>query len=234
MEQGPDYVDLLRRWETAGGVRRVLGQDPRAVTVALYRCDGGEETDRFVSDDPRVTQFLAGRMSSDEQPPSTTVADRHADDHERRERDRDLQGRARQARPRDRLGRPLPYGEVGVEPVPEEPLPPLATISHARELLAEGRPFSAHEVYEARWKAGPDSERELWQGLAQLCVGITHAERGNRIGALRLIGRARRRLETYAATNGPVYGLDLGHIIEWIRDREREPDNSTWLIDHPL
>jgi hypothetical protein len=234
MEHVPNYVDLLRRWETAGGVWRVLGQDPRAVTVALYRCDGGEEADRFVSDDPRVTQFLAGRMSSDGRPPSTPVADRHPDDHERRERDRDLQGRARQARPRDRLGRPLPYGEVGVEPVPEEPLPPVATISHARELLAEGRPFSAHEVYEARWKAGPDSERELWQGLAQLCVGITHAERGNRIGALRLIGRARRRLETYAATNGPVYGLDLGHIIEWIRDRERELDNSTWLIDHPL
>ena len=82
----------------------------------------------------------------------------------------------------------------------EEPLPPLATVAAARRLLAEGRPFSAHEVYEARWKAGPAEERELWQGLAQLCVAITHAERGNRIGALRLLGRARRRLETYAAT----------------------------------
>ena len=150
------------------------------------------------------------------------------------ERDRDAQGRARQARPRDRLGRPLPYSSVGVEPVSEQPLPPVETISAAHELLAEGRPFSAHEVYEARWKAGPATERELWQGLAQLCVGITHAERGNRIGALRLIQRARRRLETYAATGGPVYDLDLGRVIEWIRDREREPDNSSWLIDHPL
>ena len=65
-------------------------------------------------------------------------------------------------------------------------------------------------------------------------MGITHAERGNQIGALRLIGRARRRLETYAATAGPLYGLDLTNIIEWIRDREREPDNSSWLTDHPL
>ena len=234
MEDGPNYVDLLRRWEDAGGVWKVLGQDHRAVTVALYRCDGGEEADRFVSDDLRVSQFLAGRMSSEERPPSTRVAAGHADDHERRERDRDSQGRARQARPRDRLGRPLPYGDVGVEPVTEEPLPPLETISYAHELLAEGRPFSAHEVFEARWKAGPESERELWQGLAQLCVGITHAERGNRIGALRLIGRARRRLETYAATDGPLYGLDLSHIIEWIRDREGEADNSSWLIDNPL
>ena len=150
------------------------------------------------------------------------------------ERDRDTHGRARQARPRDRLGRPLPYGSVGIEPVPEEPLPALETISAAHELLAEGRPFSAHEVYEARWKAGPATERELWQGLAQLCVGITHAERGNRIGALRLIERARRRLETYAATGRPVYGLDLARVIEWTRDREREPDNSSWLVDHPL
>ena len=185
-----------------------------------------------MSTDPQVAHFLAGRMSSEERPPSTSVAAGHADDQERRERDRDSQGRARQARPRDRLGRPLPYGDVGVEPVPEEPLPPVETISYAHELVAEGRPFSAHEVYEARWKAGPATERELWQGLAQLCVGITHAERGNQIGARRLIGRARRRLETYAATNGPVYGLDLNHIIEWIRNRELEPGNDSWLIDH--
>jgi hypothetical protein len=235
MEDGPNYVDQLRRWETAGGVWRVLGEEHRAVTVALYRCDGGEEADRFVSDDPRVSQFLAGRTSSEERPPSTRVTAAADAEHDQlRDRDRDSQGRARQARPRDRLGRPLPYGDVGVAPVPEEPLPPLETISYAHELLAEGRPFSAHEVYEARWKAGPDSERELWQGLAQLCVGITHAERGNRIGALRLIGRARRRLETYAATDGPLYGLDLSHIIEWIRDRERESDNGSWLINQPL
>jgi uncharacterized protein len=110
----------------------------------------------------------------------------------------------------------------------------METISYAHELLIKGRPFSAHEVYEARWKAGPDLERELWQGLAQLCVGITHAERGNRIGALRLVGRARRRLETYATTGGPAYGLDLDHIIEWIRNRESEPAASSWLSDQPL
>nr|WP_246224112.1 DUF309 domain-containing protein [Pseudarthrobacter psychrotolerans] len=41
-----------------------------------------------------------------------------------------------------------------------------------------GRPFAAHEVLEARWKAGPAEERNLWQGLAQICVGLTHAARG--------------------------------------------------------
>jgi uncharacterized protein len=216
-----DFVDVLRRWEDAGGVWRVLNQDQDSVTVGLYRCDDGEEADRFLATDPRLTQFLAGRTSSSQ-------------DQEHRERDRDPQGRAKQARPRDRLGRPLPYGSVGVEPVSEEPLPPLETISYAHEMLAEGRPFSAHEVYEARWKAGPASERELWQGLAQLCVGITHAERGNRVGALRLIGRARRRLETYAATGGPVYDLDLGEIVKWIQDHERQPESGSWLVNQPL
>jgi uncharacterized protein len=232
--KSPDFVAQLRRWEDAGGVWRVLSRDRDAVTVGLYHCDGGEEADRFVATDPRVAEFLAGRTSSQDQLEATGVSAADADQHELRERDRDSQGRARQARPRDRLGRPLPYDSEGVEPVSEEPLLPMATISYAHELLADGRPFSAHEVFEARWKAGPDSEGELWQGLAQLCVGITHAERGNRIGALRLIGRARRRLETYSATGGPVYGLDLSQIIEWIQDRERESDNGSWLVDQPL
>jgi uncharacterized protein len=232
--KSPDFVAQLRRWEDAGGVWRVLSRDRDAVTVGLYRCDDGEEADRFVATDPRVAEFLAGRTSSQDQLEATGASAADADQHELRERDRDSQGRARQARPRDRLGRPLPYDSEGVEPVSEEPLLPMATISYAHELLADGRPFSAHEVFEARWKAGPDSEGELWQGLAQLCVGITHAERGNRIGALRLIGRARRRLETYSATGGPVYGLDLSQIIEWIQDRERESDNGSWLVDQPL
>jgi hypothetical protein len=156
------------------------------------------------------------------------------DDHAVGDRDRDSYGRARQARPRDSLGRPLPYGSAGVEPVSEEPLPPFETIRAAHELLVGGRPFSAHEVFEARWKAGPTIERDLWQGLAQLCVGITHAERGNRTGALRLIGRAGKRLENYASTGGPSYGLDLGGVVSWIREREREPGGGSWLADHPL
>jgi uncharacterized protein len=152
-----------------------------------------------------------------------------------KDRDRDPQGRARQARPRDELGRPLPYGSVGVEPVSEEPLPPSETINYAHQLMSQGRPFSAHEVYEARWKAGPKAENDLWQGLAQLCVGITHAERGNRIGALRLIGRARGRLERYTQTGQPAYGLQLAKIIGWIRDRELEADDTgSWLDDQPL
>jgi hypothetical protein len=134
-------------------------------------------------------------------------------------RDRDAAGRPRQARPRDALGRPLPYGAAGVDPVPEEALPPAETLEVARSLVGAGRPFAAHEVLEARWKAGPGEERDLWQGLAQLCVGLTHAARGNRVGAVRLIDRGAARLEIYDAAGGPTYGLDLAGVIGCARDR---------------
>jgi hypothetical protein len=128
------------------------------------------------------------------------------------DRDRDIEGRARQARPRDALGRPLPYGAEGVEPVSEEPLPPEETLETARELVGAGRPFSAHEVLEARWKAGPVEERDLWQGLAQVCVAMTHAARGNQVGADRLFDRAAERLTAFAATGRWAYGVDVDAV----------------------
>ena len=145
------------------------------------------------------------------------------------DRDRDEAGRPRQARPRDALGRPLPYGAAGVEPVPEEPLPPVQTVTLARRLVQQGRPFAAHEVLEARWKAGPDQERDLWQGLAQICVGLTHAARGNRIGAARLLERGTARVEQYAAGEGPSYGLDLRAVVACAREhaaRAGDPGRS--------
>ncbi|PHV66869.1 DUF309 domain-containing protein [Williamsia muralis] len=128
-------------------------------------------------------------------------------------RDRDPDGRARQARPRDELGRPLPYGAEGVEPVSEEPLPPAETIALARQLIDAGRPFAAHEVFEVRWKTCPPDERELWQGLAQICVGLTHHLRGNPRGAERLVERGAGRLLRYSLVDATPYGLDLDAII---------------------
>jgi len=133
------------------------------------------------------------------------------------ERDRDPAGRARQAGRRGALGRPLPYGAEGVEPVPEDPLPPDETLRTARELVGAGRPFSAHEVLEARWKAGPEEERDLWQGLAQLCVAATHAARGNQVGADRLFDRAAGRLTAFAATGRGAHGVDLAAVVDGAR-----------------
>lgn len=140
------------------------------------------------------------------------------------DRDRDDVGRPRQSRPRDALGRPLPYGSDGVPPVPEEPLPPRETLAQARRLLDEGRPFAAHEVLEARWKDGPDAERDLWQGLAQLCVATTHALRGNTVGASRLLERGTSRVQAYAARGGPSYGTDL-HA--WVAEAQAAVASAT-------
>jgi predicted metal-dependent hydrolase len=111
----------------------------------------------------------------------------------------------------------LPYGAEGVEPVSEEPLGPQDTLKAARVLVAAGHPFAAHEVLEARWKAGPIEERDLWQGLAQVCVAITHAARGNQVGADRLFDRAAERLEAFAATGRRAYGLDSPVAVERAR-----------------
>ena len=110
-------------------------------------------------------------------------------------RDRDAAGRARNARPRDAAGRPLPRGAAGVERVPDDlVLTAEEAVTEAQRLLDAGLPFAAHEVLEGAWKAAPAAERELWRGFAQLAVGLTHAQRGNARGAVALLERAAERL----------------------------------------
>lgn len=59
-----DPVSQLQRWQDAGGVWQVLHQRGDAVTVGLFRCDGGEEVGQVRSADPRLLTFLAGRCTS--------------------------------------------------------------------------------------------------------------------------------------------------------------------------
>ena len=130
-------------------------------------------------------------------------------------RDRDPQGRARSARPRDALGRPLPYGEHGEPRAPEGVVrTPDETLAQAQQLLDAGRPFHAHEVLEDAWKTGPDDERDLWRGLAQLAVGLTHAARGNRAGAVTLLERGVRSLST-AGPTAARHGVDDAGLTRW-------------------
>ncbi|MEU9287691.1 DUF309 domain-containing protein [Streptomyces sp. NPDC048275] len=138
------------------------------------------------------------------------------------ERDRDTEGRARNARPRDGLGRPLPYGADGVERQPEGVVrSPDETVAEAQALLDAGKPFHAHEVFEDAWKSGPESERALWRGLAQLAVGLTHAARGNTTGGARLLRRGAGAAEEWAAGSGGQarpHGLDLADLAVWARE----------------
>ena len=133
-------------------------------------------------------------------------------------RDRDDAGRARNARPRDALGRPLPYGAVGEERAPEGVVrPPEESLAEAQALLDAGRPFHAHEVLEDAWKSAPGAERELWRGLAQLAVGLTHALRGNPAGAATLLERGAGNLEPFCAA--PPHGIDVPGLVRWAREQ---------------
>lgn len=131
-------------------------------------------------------------------------------------RDRDEAGRPRNARPRDALGRPLGHGEQGVPRAPDAALAPAEALDEAQRLVDSGHPFAAHEVLETAWKSAPELERELWQGLAQLAVGLTHALRGNRAGCRSVLLRARDHLVSFGPT--PPHGIDVVGLIAWADD----------------
>jgi predicted metal-dependent hydrolase len=137
----------------------------------------------------------------------------------RADRDRDPAGRARSARPRDASGRPLPPGAAGVERVDEDVvLAPADALAEAQRLLDGGYPFHAHEVLEGAWKSGPDDERPFWKGLAQLAVGLTHEQRGNRRGAVSLLRRGADTV-TGGAAAAARYGTDPTRLAGWARAR---------------
>lgn len=56
-----DPSAILRRWTDSGAHWRVISRHGDAVTIGLFRCDGGEEVDRITSSDPRLHQFLASQ-----------------------------------------------------------------------------------------------------------------------------------------------------------------------------
>jgi hypothetical protein len=61
-----DRVAELQRWQDAGAVWEVIARTSSSVTIGLLRCDGGEEVDRFTSDDPRLLAFIGDRRSNAE------------------------------------------------------------------------------------------------------------------------------------------------------------------------
>jgi hypothetical protein len=146
-----------------------------------------------------------------------TSVGRRGPDESRGPRDRRDDGRPEQARPRDRTGRPLPYGTRGVELA--EPCE-VSDLAQALVLAAERwdaqRYFEAHELLELAWKEGPAHGRELWKGVIQVAVAGVHLQRGNVEGARRLLERALGRLERQPAT---THGIDVAALRAVARDR---------------
>jgi len=97
-------------------------------------------------------------------------------------------------------------------------------LREAQRLLDAGMPFHAHEVFEDAWKSGPASERELWRGLAQLAVGLTHAARGNAAGGARLLRRGAAALTESGAVR--PYGIGVGELIGWAEELARRVEEA--------
>jgi uncharacterized protein len=145
-------------------------------------------------------------------------------------RDRDGLGRPEQQRPRDRTGRPLPYGTTGVL-VTEDHAPHTVAdaVALAEQLWDQRRYFEAHECLEFVWRVADADDAELWQGIIQIAVAAVHLQRQNPDGARRLFARAQRRLSAFDA---PRHGIDVGaarelcqRFIDQIDVGDREPDD---------
>ncbi|MCO1575665.1 DUF309 domain-containing protein [Crossiella sp. SN42] len=148
------------------------------------------------------------------------------------DRDRDEEGRARNARPRDGLGRPLPHGAPGIERLPEGVVrSPEETLTEAQRLLDAGMPFHAHEILEDAWKSAAEAHRLLWKGLAQLAVGATHAARGNHTGAVTLLRRGAGNIEAYQ--EDPPHGIDVAGLLWWAHTHAEELAAGTGDLPTP-
>jgi uncharacterized protein len=138
----------------------------------------------------------------------------------------------RNTRPRDALGRPLPYGSSGIGGKSSDvSRSARESLTEAWRLLDEGRPFEAHEVLEDAWKSRPEWERELWRGLAQIAVGITHAARGNAVGSVRLIERGASNISPYTAAT--AHGLNVAAVIRWSEQAIAEVARGTPIMLKP-
>ncbi len=101
---------------------------------------------------------------------------------------------------------------------------PDETVREAQRLLDAGMPFHAHEVFEDAWKSGPEAERELWRGLAQMAVGLTHCARGNGAGGARLLRRGAAALEAFGEPE--PYGIAVDPLIAWARELAGRVEDS--------
>lgn len=102
-------------------------------------------------------------------------------------------------RPRDGLGRPLPWGAEGdLELEDFDAMTLEENHELARRHARDGRWFPAHEAWETAWKqARGTTDAELFKGLSQMGAGYVHLLRGNAHGAATLLRRAARRIGSY-------------------------------------
>lgn len=102
------------------------------------------------------------------------------------------------------------------------------SLNWTSEALAEGLAcyrrhefFLAHEHWEAVWLQLAEPEKTFLQALIQTAAAFHHLQRGNRIGAISLLSRALRRIESRPAHFGDIDVAALSTSIRrWLRALE--------------
>jgi hypothetical protein len=124
--------------------------------------------------------------------------------------------RSKPERPRDLLGRPLPWGAEGTLALEDfDSLSLEQNHELGRASARAGRWFPAHEAWETAWKQARDThEAELFKGLSQMGAGYVHLFRGNAHGAATLLRRAAMRISRYEDGTRGVSTITLaGRLI---------------------
>lgn len=107
--------------------------------------------------------------------------------------------RQKPERPRDLLGRPLPWEAENQLHLPDfDAMSVRENHEVARRLVTEGNWFGAHEAWETAWKqARGTGDEEFYKGLSQMGAGYVHLLRGNAHGARTLLRRGAGRVGAY-------------------------------------
>ena len=74
-----------------------------------------------------------------------------------------------------------------------------------------GQYFEQHETLELVWRAELRPIRDLYRGVLQIGVGCLQVERGNAIGAVKMINRAEKWLQPFRPA---CQGIDVDRLLE--------------------
>ena len=107
-----------------------------------------------------------------------------------------------------------------------EPLP--EGVVRGIEEFNAGKYFEQHEMLELVWRAELRPIRDLYRGVLQIGVGCLQVERGNAIGAIKMIDRAEKWLQPFRPA---CQGIDVDQLlVDAARLREeierRGPDQA--------
>lgn len=81
--------------------------------------------------------------------------------------------------------------------------------------------FLAHEHWESVWLGLQEPEKSFLQGLIQVAAAFHHLRRGNAAGAISLLSRALRRIESRPAVFGGIAVEPLrAEVRDWLRRLE--------------